>query len=194
MIAGAALSERSRLIVAGGGLAAVALLWLVQPWRYLDAFVYPPHARMLLLPFGALPSGAALAIWLALNLFCLHRAGELLDARHDGVLLALLAPATLVMVATGYPAGFLALMAALVVVQGHRHPGRAGLCLALMTVHPPLALLGAVLLAVLGCWRIMAAGAAWTAALLGASLITAGPHAWAEYLGAARAAGAGGLL
>jgi hypothetical protein len=175
-------SERDRLIVAGAGLAAVALLCIVQPWRYVDGFAYPPHAAMLLSPFGAMPSGVAVATWLALNLFCLFHAGELMGLRRDLVLLAALPPAALLMAATAYPAGFLALMATLVLTQGHGRPVLGGLCLAMMTVHPQLAALFALLLLPLGYWRAVAAAAAWTLALVAASLVTVGIDAWADYL------------
>jgi hypothetical protein len=175
-------SERDRLIVAGAGLAVVALLCIAQPWRYVDGFAYPPHAAMLLLPFGAMPSGVAIATWLALNLFCLVHAGELLGLRRDLVLLACLPPAALLMAATAYPAGFLALIATLVVTQGHGRPGLGGLCLAMMTVHPQLAALFALLLLPFGYWRAVVAATAWTLALIAASVITVGLAGWADYL------------
>jgi hypothetical protein len=176
-------SERDRLIVAGAGLAVVALLCIAQPWRHVDGFAYPPHAAMLLLPFGAMSSGVAVASWLALNLFCLVHAGELMGLRRDLVLLACLPPAALLMAATAYPAGFLALMATLVLTQGHERPGLGGLCLAMMTVHPQLAVLFALLLLPLGCWRAVAAATAWTMGLIAASVITLGTAAWGDYLG-----------
>jgi hypothetical protein len=175
-------SERDRLIVAGAGLAVVALLCIAQPWRYVDSFAYPPHAAMLLLPFGAMPSGIAVATWLALNLFCLLHAGELMGLRRDLVLLACLPPAALLMAATAYPAGFLALMATLVVMQGHGRPGLGGLCLAMMTVHPQLAALFALLLLPFGYWRVVVAASAWTLALIAASVVTVGIPAWGDYL------------
>jgi hypothetical protein len=176
-------SERDRLIVAGAGLAVVALLCIAQPWRYADGFAYPPHAAMLLLPFSAMPSGVAVATWLALNLFCLVHAAELMGLRRDLVLLACLPPAALLMAATAYPAGFLVLMATLVLTQGHARPVLGGLCLAMMTVHPQLAAVLALLLLPLGYWRAVAAATAWTLALITASVITLGTAAWGDYLG-----------
>ena len=126
-------AERDRLIVAGAGLAVVVLLCIVEPWRYVDSFAYPPHAAMLLLPFGAMPPAIAVATWLALNLFCLLHAGELMGLRRDFALLAGLPSAALLMVATAYPAGFVTLMATLVITRGHDRPILAGLCLAMMT-------------------------------------------------------------
>jgi hypothetical protein len=140
---------------------------------------------MLLSAFGAMPPGAAVAIWAALNLFCLFRAGELLGARMDLALLACAAPATLIMVASGYPGGFLALMATIVFTQGRARPGLAGLCLALMTVHPQLALLLALLLLPTGYWRAIAVAIPWTLALLAASVISFGLEPWTNFLQAA---------
>jgi hypothetical protein len=174
-------SERGRQLIAGGGIALAALLWIVQPWRGIDPFVYPPHAQMLLLPFGVMPPTAAVAIWTALNVFCLWHAAERLGPRRDLALLACLPPAALLMVATGYPAGFLALMAVLVLTLGQSRPGLAGLCLALMTVHPPVALLLLLLVLLRGHWRAAASAAAWAVALFAVSVITVGLPAWTQY-------------
>jgi hypothetical protein len=178
-----AASERSRQIMAASGAALIVLLCLVQPWHYVEAFVYPPHAKMLLLSFGAMPPSAAIGIWIALNLFCLWRAGELLEAQLDLTLLAWVTPLALLMVATGYPAGFLALMATITVTRGHDRPALAGLCLAMMSVHPQLAFVCAVLLLLFGYRRAVLLATLWIAALVVASLVTVGPQAWTEYLG-----------
>ena len=150
---GMATLESGHMRIAADAMVAATLLYVVQPSHVLDAFVYPPHANMLLLPFGAMPSGAALAIWTALNLFCLLRARELLGSPPDLILIAAVSPLTVIMVATGYPVGFLALMMTIVLAQGHERPGPAGLCLALMTVHPQLAF---------GFALLLLPGLAWT--------------------------------
>ena len=145
-------------------------------------FSYPPHALLLLLPFGAMPFGAALAIWTALNLFCIYRAGELLAPRRDLALIACASPAVLMMVVYGHFGGLLALLATVVLVQGGKRPVLAGLCLALMSVKPQLALLFGALLLLIGQWRIVAWSLAWTLALVAASLITFGWQPWLNFI------------
>jgi hypothetical protein len=78
-------------------------------------------------------------------------------------------------------------MATVVVTQGHRYPGRAGLCLALMTVQPQLALLFGLILLPVGYWRAVLMAVPWTLALLAASVITFGVQPWVSYLDAAGA-------
>ena len=196
-----ALSERNRLIVLGSGIFAFALVHVglagvLRPSSFADgaAFTYAPHARLLLLPFGAMPFAAAVAIFSALNLFCLYRAAELMLPRGDLALLAVASPAALTMVASGYAGGFLALLATVVLMQGHKRPGLAGLNLALMTVQPQFALLFALVLLPLGYWRAVALALPWTLALMAASVITFGPEPWGHYLHGAMAAHAQGSV
>ena len=181
----AALTDRERWIVVGGGLLATILatgIGLPAGATTGAVFPYPPSARLLMLPFGAMPYGAAAAIWSALNLFCIYRAAELIQPRRDLALFAALSPAALVALASGYAGGFLALMAAIVVVQGRERPGRAGLCLALITVQPQLALLLGLMLSLLGYRRAVLIAIPWTLALLAASVITFGVDPWTEFL------------
>jgi hypothetical protein len=145
-------------------------------------FSYPPHALLLLLPFGAMPFGAAIAIWTALNLFCIYRAGELMAPRRDLALVACLSPAVLMMVVYGHFGGLLALLATVILVQGGQRAVLAGLCLALMSVKPQLALLFGVFLLLIGQWRIIAWSIAWTLALVAASLITFGWQPWTNFI------------
>ena len=191
MMAGAALPERDRAIIVGGGLfAAFAAIGIGMPAgdnAGAVTFVYPPHARLLLLPFGAMAYGAAAAIWSALNLFCVYRAAELMSPRRDLALLACISPAALMMLGSGYAGGFLALMATVVVIQGHTHPGRAGLCLALMTVQPQLALLFGLVLLLVGYGRAVSMAVPWTLALVAAATITCGMQPWVDFLDAAGA-------
>jgi hypothetical protein len=187
-MAGAALSERERWIAVGAGLLATVVAIGVAP-PPADAagaaFPYPPHARLLMLPFGAMPYSAAAAIWSALNLFCIYRAAELIHPRRDLAVFAALSPAALMMLAFGYAGGFLALMAAVVVMQGGERPARAGLCLALMTVQPQLAFLFGMMLLVLGYRRAVVMAVPWTLALLAASVVTFGLEPWLAFLHAA---------
>lgn len=180
----AALTNRERWMVIGGGLlAAIAAIAVgVHHDTAAAAFPYPPHARLLMLPFGAMAYGPAAAIWSLLNLFCLYRAAELIQPRRELALFAALSPAALMIFASGYPGGFLALMASVVVMQGREHPARAGLCLALMTVEPQLALLFGLMLLLLGYRRAVMIAIAWILALLAASIVTLGVQAWVDFL------------
>lgn len=233
---GAALPERDRWILVGGGLAGMAwfYLGLLHPWDLahsfmvgapigrdfvnfwlgghlalqdrldllidpqgynsliakmfghnpLDEFVfsYPPHALMFLLPFGAMPFGAAVLLWTALNLYCVFRAVELMRGRRDLALLACLAPAVLMMVVYGHFDGFLALLATFVLIEGHRRPRLAGLCLALMTVKPQLALMFGVYLLLIGHWRVVAVSVPATLVLVAVSIVTFGLRPWEDFI------------
>jgi len=185
MMAAAALADRGRWILGSGLLATLAVVTAgIQAGDAAAnaAFPYPPHARLLMLPFGAMQYGVAAAIWSALNLFCVYRAAELISPRRDLALFAALSPAALMTFASGYAGGFLALLAAVVVMQGHERPARAGVCLALMTVEPQLALLFAAMLFLLGYRRATLIAIPWTLALLAASVITFGVWPWSEFL------------
>jgi alpha-1,2-mannosyltransferase len=192
----AALSDRERWLVVGGGLLATfAAIGIGMPSdNSADAaLAYPPHAWLLMLPFGHMSYGPAAAIWSALNLFCIYRAAELIHPRRDLALFAALSPAALMMLTSGYAGGFLALLAAVIVVQGHERPIRAGLCLALMTVQPQFALLLALMLLLLGYRRAVLIAIPWTLALVVASVITFGVQPCADFLHAAAVQPTGAL-
>jgi hypothetical protein len=185
MMAAGAPTDRERWVVVGGGLlATLVVIGVAAPPADAAgvAFPYPPHARLLMLPFGAMPYSAAAALWSALNLFCIYRAAELIHPRRDLALFAALSPAALTTLAFGYAGGFLALMAAVIMVQGAERPIRAGLCLALMTVQPQLAFLFGMMLLVLGYRRAAVMAVPWTLALVAASVITFGPEPWIAFL------------
>jgi hypothetical protein len=184
MMAAVAPADRERWVVVGGGLlATLVVIGVAAPADATGAaFPYPPHARLLMLPFGAMPYGAAAAIWSALNLFCIYRAAELIHPRRDLALFAALSPAALTVLAFGYAGGFLALLSAVVIVQGAERPVRGGLCLALMTVQPQLAFLFGMMLLVLGYRRAVVMAVPWTLALLAASVITFGHEPWIAFL------------
>jgi hypothetical protein len=52
----------------------------------------------------------------------------------------------------------------------------------MMTLHPQIAALFALLLLPFGYWRAVVAATAWTLALIAASVITVGLAGWADYL------------
>lgn len=150
----------------------------------LDQFVfsYPPQALLFLLPFGAMPFVPAVLLWTGLNLFCVFRAVELMRGPHHLAALACCSPAVLLMVAYGHFDGYLALLATVILVQERERPLLAGLCLALMTVKPQLALMLGVFLLLTGEWRIVAISVPITLGLVAISIITFGLKPWIDFV------------
>lgn len=149
-------------------------------------YSYPPLALPLALPFGLLPYGLALVVWLVGTgwLFARAAAPWWREAHGWPAWLTLLTPAALVNVWAGHY-GFL--IGALWLfgwraIEGKR-PIRAGLCFGLMAIKPHLAILLPLLLLARGEWRVIAATAATLGLLLLASLLLFGLAPWQAYLG-----------
>jgi hypothetical protein len=146
-------------------------------------FLYPPCAALLLLPFGALPYGAALLAWslLGLGLYLGAAAGA---ARPRRLVLpaALVAPAGLACLLAGQTGLLLGGLALLGVAWLPRRPVLAGVAFGLMALKPQLALLPGLALLLAGHWRSAAAAALSAALLVLASVLVFGPAAWPAWL------------
>lgn len=158
--------------------------WFSPELRSMN-FSYPPHALLLLLPAGALPYLAALALWsvagvLAFGAVALGGAPERGDAP---VLWALiLAPIVWVNVVLGQ---FGLLLAALFVGALRALPTRpvlAGVLIGALTVKPQLGLLLPPMLLLLGAWRAFGAAVVTTLALLALSMAVFGVEPWRVYV------------
>lgn len=153
----------------------------VAPNRMI--FSYPPHALLVLLPFGALPYLPALVAFTALNLAALAAATRLLAPGRPLLwALACLSPSSAAMVMYGHFGGLLALAASLALIESGRRPGLAGLLLALTSVKPQFALVLALVLLAGGRWRCLAAASAFTAGLVALSLAAFGTGPWERFL------------
>lgn len=145
-------------------------------------FSYPPHALLLLLPFGLLPYLPALLLWTGLNLAALAAATRLIGGRPSFAALACLSPAAAAMAMYGHFGGLLALGATLAVTESGRRPRLAGLCLALMSVKPQFALVLGLLLLCAGRLRCLLHAAAFATVLVALSLAAFGWAPWLRFV------------
>lgn len=145
-------------------------------------FSYPPHALLLLMPFGLLPYLPALTLWTGLNLGALALASRRLSrAGASFAGLACLSPAAAAMVMYGHFGGLLALGATVAVQESERRPALAGLCLALTSVKPQFALVLGLVLLCAGRLACLAAALAGTALLVGLSVAAFGMEPWERF-------------
>jgi alpha-1,2-mannosyltransferase len=147
-------------------------------------FSYPPHILLFLVPFGALPFVPSLVVWTGLNLILIDRSVRLLagnDHTEWGIA-ACLSPAAITMVAYGHFGGALAFLAVYVLTRGDGHPRMAGVCLALMSVKPQLAVSLGILLLLIGRWRAVLWSVPATACLVGLSLVVFGLKPWIDFV------------
>ncbi len=144
-------------------------------------FSYPPHILLFLVPFGALPHPLSVVVWSAGNLWLIARAVRLLSDEPGLPWLAVLSPASLVMVAIGHFGGASAFLAIFILTRADARPVLAGCCLALMTVKPQFAASLALFLFLAGHWRVLVIGAIATVALIGLSAAAFGVEPWVGY-------------
>ncbi|GIL02576.1 MAG: hypothetical protein BroJett030_24750 [Alphaproteobacteria bacterium] len=143
---------------------------------------YPPHYMLLAAPFGLMGYYWALALYSALGLWLYWK---VIVTGLDGAAerLALLAMPTL---AVGLLCGQVSALLAVAFVAIYRwldrRPLAAGLMIALLTVKPQIGLLIPLFLILTGRWRVFAAAAAGTLALVGLSLAVHGVEVWQTWL------------
>jgi alpha-1,2-mannosyltransferase len=147
-------------------------------------FSYPPHILPLLLPFGALPFIPSLLLWTALNLFLLERSVRLLGVEGDLAwrVAACLSPAAVTMMAYGHFGGVLAFLAVYALTRGDARPSLAGICLAVLSVKPQLAVSLGIFLLLAGRWRAVLWSLPATACLAGLSLAAFGVNPWINFV------------
>ncbi len=143
---------------------------------------YPPDIVLFLWPLGLLRYLPAYAVWcvggLALYLLAAWSGG--VNRKH--MLFLAVAPGVAVNVFFGQN-GFLT--AALLIgglANLDRRPTVAGLLFGILTIKPQFGMLLPVLLVLTGRWRVIAAAAITTAALVAVTAIWFGPDVWIEYL------------
>jgi len=147
------------------------------PWSY------PPLFGLVMAPFSQMPIVPAFCIFVlgafGLFLFGLRR----LAPQSAWLVLATLAPATILNLASGQngllTGGLFALAAAAFV---RRKPGRGGLAIGALAYKPHMAVVWPVLLAVRGRWLTAAIAAAVAAGLTGLSFLAVGPAPFKAFL------------
>jgi hypothetical protein len=147
-------------------------------------FSYPPHALLFLAPFGALPFIPSVLLWTALNLVLIERSVRLLAVDDDTAwrVAACVSPATVTMVAYGHFGGALAFLAIYALTRAEARPRIAGLCLAVMSVKPQLAVSLDIFLLLAGRWRSVLWSLPATAGLVGLSLAAFGFKPWINFV------------
>ncbi len=152
---------------------------VILPWSY------PPLFALVLAPLSQAPIVLAFCLFVlggfALFWVALHR----LAPRSAWLVLATLAPCTIINLnvgQNGFLTGGLFALAAAAFVR--RKPGQGGLAIGALVYKPHMALVWPVLLAVRGRWATAMAAGAVAAALTGASFLVVGPEPFKAFLGA----------
>jgi hypothetical protein len=146
-------------------------------------FSYPPHILLFLVPFATLPIVPAVFLWTALNVWLIGRSVRLLARDEPALrLAACLSPAVVTMVAFGHFGGALAFLATYVLTRTDARPHIAGICLALMSVKPQLALAFGIFLLFTGRWRAVLWSLPATACLVGLSVAAFGVKPWINFV------------
>ncbi len=142
---------------------------------------YPPHVLLLIWPFGLLPYFPAFVLWTVLGcaafLYAAHAAGV---ERHNLWFIAV-APAVAINVFIGQNGCFLAALLICGLANLDRRPVLSGVLFGILTIKPQLGLLLPLVLALTGRWRTIAAAAATTIALVGATTWLYGLETWTGY-------------
>lgn len=155
-----------------------------SPDQQFMNFSYPPHALALLVPFGALPYGIALPLWLGLSgaaLFAARPAALRQWPLQAGLLIAL-SPAVLFMLSIGQATAILALLFIAGLRSIETRPVVAGVLLGLLSVKPHLCLLLPFVLLMRRAWLTIAAAVATVVLLVMVSLIAFGVEPWQAYI------------
>src|SRR5262249_46106448 len=144
-------------------------------------FSYPPSILPFLIPFGALPYVPALILWTAINLALLAWATRQITTDNRPIVAACLSPAAVMMVAYGHFGGVVAALAITAFTRASQRPALAGLCLALISVKPQLAVSIGVLMLLIGQWRAVAWSLPFAAAMIGLSVMLFGVAPWINF-------------
>lgn len=161
------------------------------PGRYY-AFFYPPTYLLLCLPLGLLPLLPAFAAWVAVT------AGALLAALRAwlpgggwvAVMLALLAPASVINATHGQNAFLTAALLAAAGLALDRRPALGGAALATLAFKPQLGLLVIPALLAARRWAVLAWACATGLGWIALSLLAFGPEAWWAFIARLPDAGA----
>jgi hypothetical protein len=144
-------------------------------------YSYPPHLVPLLLPFGALPYGAALALFTVVSV-----AAVALVVRACGgdTRTAALAAASPAVVATAFQGQLSTLVAVLLfgaLATLRSRPVVAGVLLGLMTVKPHLGVVAGLLVLIERRWSTVVAALATALALAALATLLLGVDAWGAF-------------
>ena len=142
---------------------------------------YPPHILLFIWPFGLMPYLAAFALWSAFGIaaFLLAAAAGGVERKH--LMLVAVAPALAVNLFIGQNGCIFAALLIAALINLDRRPLVAGVLLGILTIKPQLGLLLPVMLVLTQRWRVIAAAAVTTLALVAATVAIWGVEIWTEY-------------
>jgi len=143
---------------------------------------YPPHILLFIWPFGLMPYLAAFVVWSVLGFTAFMVAASAGGVERKHLMFVAVAPAVAVNLFIGQNGFFFAALLICGLVNMDRRPLLAGLCFGIMTIKPQLGLLLPVMLVLTQRWRVIAAAAVTTIALVGATCAIYGAEIWWEYL------------
>jgi hypothetical protein len=143
---------------------------------------YPPSVMLVATPFGLMGYVPALLLWTALGIATfLWVAGRQVPDRRLLIVLAF-SPAAVFCLMSGQSSFLTAAMLITIFACLDRRPILAGALIGLLTLKPQLGLLFPVMLLASGRWRVFAAAALTTLAIVGLTALLFGPQVWVEFV------------
>jgi len=152
---------------AAGGV----LLWL-----------YPPTMLLFVLPLGWLPYTLALVLWLGVTYLLFAATIRAIVQREAALLCALAFPGAFLTVIIGQTSLFTATLAGVGLLMLNRRPVVAGICFAMLTTKPQMAVLFPLALLCAGQWRALAAWAATIAGDVALTTLAFGTGSWIAFV------------
>jgi hypothetical protein len=160
---------------------------MLEHFRGLRPFIYPPSAMLAFLPLSALPFDAANLAWTGLGLVAILFVmfARLGSPRTLTLLAMALTPASILVLVTGQVTFYVAALSVAALYWLKDRPALAGVLFGLAGALKPqaLVLLPLALLATRS-WRALLASGATLAAALAASALVFGAHAWLDWIAA----------
>lgn len=159
---------------------------IFSPSTHLFVFSYPPNILPLLVPFGLLPYGPALAVWSVAGIVAFAFAASNWDADRNRNWLSVLVIVSAPVLWNNIFHGQLALWLTVLFVVGLRltptHPVVGGILIGLLTIKPQLGILLPIILLSERRWIAILSATLTAIALASASVIWFGWDSWSLYL------------
>jgi hypothetical protein len=158
-----------------------ALTAVVGPGYPGQNWSYSPIFLILTAPFGQFSYLPALALWTGFG-FTLFIAALRSSFDRRTLLLLVLSPAAIFCVISGQTSLMTAAALWTILMWLDRRPVAAGILIGLLAFKPQLAVLIPVMLIAAGRWKVFAAAAVSTAAVVALSVLLFGTKAWLAYI------------
>jgi hypothetical protein len=145
-------------------------------------YSYPPSIIPLLVPFGALPYGAALLLWTLLHLTAVAVAMRSLGVRAAGLGAALLSPAVAIAAFQGQMSATIGALLFVALAGLDRRPVLSGVLLGVMSLKPQLGIVAGLIVLIERRWLTALAAALAAVTLVATSLPLVGFDGWIDYV------------